>query len=88
MAIFHDCNLKIPLQHTALAQLEVDAMAATAAKLEKSFFAQRSPPICQQERDFVLQCYRQNSGQPLRCADVVKNFSQCVHSARLVSLSS
>ena len=81
----HLSVLNLKFQHTGLAKLEVDSLAETAGKLEKSFFTQKSPPICQQERDFVLQCYKQNKSQPLLCSESVKKFSQCVSSARLVS---
>ena len=62
-------------------------MNETAEKLIKAFAVKRTPPVCQQQRDFLLQCYKQNPDQPLLCSDTVKKFSNCVHSARMVRCS-
>ena len=71
-----------------LAHLEVKAMNDTAEKLSAMFAIQRSPPVCQQQREAVLQCYKQNADKPLLCSEIVKNFSRCVHSSREVSSNS
>ena len=60
-------------------------MNETAERLSKAFAIQKFPPSCLGQRDELLQCYKQNSDRTLLCSDVVKNFSRCVHSTRLVS---
>ena len=62
----------------------MSALKSTAEKLAHMFGTERSLPICQEEKESVLLCYKQNSGESLKCSDAVKNFSRCVHSTRMV----
>ena len=62
----------------------MSALKTTAEKLAHMFGTERSLPICQEEKESVLLCYKQNSGESLKCSDAVKNFSRCVHSTRMV----
>lgn len=48
---------------------------------------QRSP-ICTDIQAKVLECYRKNTKQPLKCAKEVEEFVQCVQAARVVSIKS
>jgi len=72
-------------EHSAQAHLQMSALKSTAEKLAHMFGTERSLPICQEEKESVLLCYKQNSGESLKCSDAVKNFSRCVHSTRMVS---
>lgn len=72
-------------EHTALTHLQTNHLKVTAEKLSKMFATEKCPPICLEEREAVLQCYKSNPNRTLMCSDVVKNFSRCVHSARMAS---
>lgn len=72
-------------EHTALTHLEVSAMNGTAEKLSKAFAVEKRPPVCQEARATVVDCYKQNSQKPLLCSETVKKFSQCVRSSRMAS---
>lgn len=72
-------------EHAALTHLEVSAMNGTAEKLSKAFAVEKRPPVCQEVRATVVDCYKQNSQKPLLCSETVKKFSQCVRSARMAS---
>ena len=65
----------------------MSALANTADKLSRMFATERCPPLCQEQRDSVLQCCKENSQKPLLCSEAVKKFSSCVHSTRMVSFS-
>ena len=67
-----------------MTHLEVSAMNGTAEKLSKAFAVEKRPPVCQEVRATVVDCYKQNSQKPLLCSETVKKFSQCVRSARMV----
>ena len=60
-------------------------MNETAERLSKTFSIQKFPPTCLGQREELLQCYKQNPDKTLLCSEVVKNFSKCVHSTRVVS---
>jgi len=70
-------------EHSAQAHLQMNTLKSTAEKLSRMFGTERSLPICQEERESVLLCYKENSGESLKCSDAVKNFSRCVHSTRI-----
>jgi len=72
-------------EHAALTHLEVSAMNGTAEKLSKAFAVEKRPPVCQEARATVVDCYKQNSQKPLLCSETVKKFSQCVRSSRMAS---
>merc|ERR1711976_842063 len=72
-------------EHTALSHLQTNALAISSEKLSKMFATERCPPICQDEREAVLQCYKNNPNKSLMRSDGDKNFSKCVHSARMPS---
>ena len=63
-------------------------MNGTAEKLSKAFAVEKRPPVCQEARATVVDCYKQNSQKPLLCSETVKKFSQCVRSSRMVWISS
>ncbi|RZR91763.1 hypothetical protein BHM03_00019948 [Ensete ventricosum] len=44
---------------------------------------QNSSISCAAERDACLNCYKQHSSNPLKCAQVVKSFADCTRQARL-----
>ena len=60
-------------QHAALTHLEVSAMNGTAEKLSKAFAVEKRPPVCQEARATVVDCYKQNSQKPLLCSEA-RNF--------------
>lgn len=72
-------------EHTALTHLEVSAMNSTAEKLSKAFAVEKCPPVCQEVRATLVDCYKQNPQKPLLCSETVKKFSQCVRSTRMAS---
>lgn len=72
-------------EHSALSHLQMSALANTADKLSRMFATERCPPLCQEQRDSVLQCCKENSQKPLLCSEAVKKFSSCVHSTRMAS---
>ena len=76
------------LQHSTQAHLQMNALKSTAEKLSHMFGTERSLPICQEEKNSVLLCYKQNPEESLNCSDAVKNFSRCVHSTRMVRFTS
>eukprot|EP00095_Tigriopus_kingsejongensis_P008198 maker-scaffold895_size84271-snap-gene-0.22 protein:Tk08198 transcript:maker-scaffold895_size84271-snap-gene-0.22-mRNA-1 annotation:"coiled-coil-helix-coiled-coil-helix domain-containing protein mitochondrial" len=61
---------------------------STIEAVERLFLKSRQSPICQEAKHAVLQCYKQNPKQSLKCSQEVRNFAQCIDSARLNSLNS
>ena len=60
-------------------------MNSTAEKLSKAFAVEKCPPVCQEVRATLVDCYKQNPQKPLLCSETVKKFSQCVRSTRMVN---
>lgn len=42
----------------------------------------QNPIPCTAEREGCLQCYKEHANDPLKCAQVVKNFADCARQAR------
>ncbi|XP_010931866.1 uncharacterized protein [Elaeis guineensis] len=42
----------------------------------------QNPIPCTAEREACLQCYKEHAKDPLKCAQVVKNFADCARQAR------
>ena len=50
---------------------------------EKEFkMPKQKPTPCLSEKDACLECYREHTKDPLRCANAVKLFSDCARRAR------
>ncbi|KAJ3629290.1 hypothetical protein MTP99_013688 [Tenebrio molitor] len=56
----------------------VDEMEVT----EKTKAQSKALPPCQDAKKAVMQCYIENSNEPMKCANVVQAFQQCVDSKR------
>ncbi|KAH9568997.1 hypothetical protein CY35_03G108800 [Sphagnum magellanicum] len=54
---------------------------------EKQFFAPSQPVPCTNEKEACIQCYRENSKNPLECANTVKLFKECSQRAHQSLLS-
>jgi hypothetical protein len=57
---------------------QVDEMEVT----EKTKAQSKALPPCQDAKKAVMQCYIENSNEPMKCANVVQAFQQCVDSKR------
>ncbi|CAK9221975.1 unnamed protein product [Sphagnum jensenii] len=54
---------------------------------EKQFCAPSQPVPCTNEKEACIQCYRENSKNPLECANTVKLFKECSQRAHQVPFS-
>jgi len=57
-------------------------------EVEGKFIDYTASPVCQDLQSKVLQCYQENSGEPLQCSGIVAAFTNCVDRARMVAHSS
>lgn len=48
-------------------------------------FANQIPP-CQDFKAKIIECYRRNPSETLRCAGEVQQFMNCINSARVVAV--
>lgn len=43
---------------------------------------QQKPPPCLEEKDACFECYQEHVKAPLKCANLVKNYADCVRNSR------
>ncbi|GJQ12600.1 hypothetical protein GpartN1_g4391.t1 [Galdieria partita] len=68
---------------------ETALVQALVQDLQKSYFRPRMKTVlCESERKACLECYRENSNDPLRCAEAVKALSSCARRVQLDRISS
>ena len=70
-------------EKTTLSNLQAASIAMSVKELEDLLNYKPVEPVCQSQRNLVTQCLNHNKGKPLNCGDYVKEFSNCVNSARL-----
>ena len=70
-------------EKSTISNIQTASMALSVKELEDLIDYKPVVPICQDQRNLITQCLQQNKGQPLKCGDYVKEFSNCVNSARL-----
>jgi len=58
----------------------------TVDNVKKLFKTSGKSEICSDERQAVMNCYQQNSGQALNCKKTVKSFVSCVNTQRVQTL--
>lgn len=61
-----------------------DEFNHSVQELECKIKPLQQSPICHDKQSKVLECYKLHKQQPLKCSQEVKDFAQCVQSARLV----
>ena len=70
-------------EKTTLSNLQAASIAMSVKELEDVLNYKPLAPVCSGQRNMVTKCLKENPGKPLNCADYVKEFSNCVNSARL-----
>lgn len=56
--------------------------------VEEKYIHQTFDPVCPEKQSDVLKCYQENRKMPLKCAEEVKEFVQCVDKIRMNILTS
>ncbi|XP_076803629.1 MICOS complex subunit mic25-like [Clavelina lepadiformis] len=62
--------------------LTVEAFEQSAKEVEEKFKHPELKPVCKNLQDAMLECYRNNNGRILDCSQSVKNFQNCVVTAK------
>jgi len=78
---------KVESKYVNLNKLTSEEFAKSVAEVEQLYKKETCGPICQDKEESVMKCYLDNPKQSLVCSSIVKDFSQCVASASLNSLS-
>lgn len=55
---------------------------AAASRSEANIRQRSMTPVCTNLQAQILNCYRENGGQTLRCSDLAKEYMQCIDAAK------
>lgn len=60
-------------------------IAEVKNRFKHSSFANQAPP-CQELKSRIIDCYRRNPTETLKCANEVQDFINCINRARVTSI--
>ncbi|KAL7046243.1 hypothetical protein ACKWTF_002522 [Chironomus riparius] len=62
-----------------------DTIAEVKNRFKHSSFANQAPP-CQEFKSRIIDCYRKNPTETLKCANEVQDFMNCINRARVAAI--
>lgn len=75
-------------QNSELFDSSQGKFASGIQHVEEKYIHQTFDPVCPEKQSDVLKCYQENRKMPLKCAEEVKEFVQCVDKVRMNILAS